>query len=255
MATPTKFLGAITVSSWSFDIDSGGAPETVTLTDGTYYLSDDATGSDFIKMLEDKLNAATLMVDTATVAIDSDGLISISVSANVYTITWTTSGTVLRDLLRYGTGDDVEITSTPTVSDRACQYFAHSTTATNRDIPTIIKRTSLSEADDGTITGVDAGPTVVQYEVKVRYPGGHRSTTANGYHEFRDFFQDVMGAGGKFRWYPDTSVTSAWVDITNPTGYHVVRALSPRTFTPAEVIRDYYGWYTTTFVLQVQPGG
>jgi hypothetical protein len=247
-------LGAITVDTWSFTLDKNppSGAEVVNLTDGDYYLSGDDASDDLIKHLEDKINAATIMTDTATVAIDSDGLVSISTNAGSYTITWGAGGTTLRDILRL-TGSTTNFSTTAATSARACRYFAHSTTATNVDVPTDLGRTSLSEADDGTLYGLDVGPLIQQYRVKVRYSGPHRTSTANGYTEFRDLWIYSVKPGRKMRWYPDTAVTTAWAELTNPTGYHTVKALEPRTFTPADVIRDYYGWYTTTFLLQVQP--
>jgi hypothetical protein len=254
MATPTKFLGAIEVESWSFQVDEDppGGPVTISLDDGTYYLSDDGGSDDLIAEIESKA-AASALADNLYIAISADGIASITNDGTTATITWTANGTELRDILRFTGATTGPIDDNPTSADRACRYFAHSTTATNVDVPTDLGRTSLSEADDGTLYGLDVGPLIQQYRVKVRYSGPHRTTTANGYTEFRDLWIYSVKPGRKMRWYPDTAVTTAWAELTNPTGYHVVKALEPRTFTPTDVIRDYYGWYTTTFLLQVQP--
>lgn len=256
MANPTKFLGSIPVVSWSFDIDTTtpSASETVNLTDGDYYLSDDGGGDDLIAHLETKINAASVVVDTVAVAIDADGIITIQNTSDTtsYTITWTASGTTLRDVLRFS-GSTTAFSDTAATGSRAARYFAHTDKPTRIDIPIDSKRMDLSEADDGTISGVDAGPVVTRYLAQVRYTGPHRSTTATGNLEFRDFFATTIGAVRKFRWYPDATVTTPWVELTNPFGYHVVKEKSMREYRPREVIRLDYRHYFLDFDMQVQP--
>lgn len=251
---PTKFLGAITASSWSFSLDenppSGAA--TITITDGTYYLSGDDTSDDLLKEIQDQMDGAGFG-NTFDVTIDSDGIVSIAcVGVGSYTITWTSNGTTLRDILRFS-GATTNFTDTAASGSQAARYFAHTDRPTRIDVPIVFGRMSMSEADDGTLPGVDAGPVISRYLVQVRYTGPHRTTTANGHTEFLDFFRTTIKPIRKFRWYPDNTVTTAYAELTNPFGYHVVKERRMNEYRPREVIRNSYTWYFLDFDLQVQP--
>jgi hypothetical protein len=264
MANPTKFLGSMLVSSWAFSLDTNPTTgkETVTLTDSSatqeWYLSGDDGADDFVKHLEDQINDATVMADTATVSISSTGVISISSSAGSYTITWGVTGAALQAVLRMQ-GATTNFSTTPATGQTAAadpwaaRYFAHADRPTRRDIPADTGRMSMAEADDGTLSGVDAGPIIRRYMAQVRYTGPHRSTVPNGNTEFKDFFATTIKPIRKFRWYPDTTVTTPWADITNPWGYHVVKEKKMREYIPREVIANDYTWYFLDFDMQVQP--
>ncbi|MHC4648143.1 MAG: hypothetical protein ACYTBJ_22000, partial [Planctomycetota bacterium] len=68
-----------------------------------------------------------------------------------------------------------------------------------------------------------------------------------------DFFATTIKPIRKFRWYPDTTVTTPYASITNPFGYHVVKERSMREYRPRAVIPNDYTWYFLDFDMQVQP--
>lgn len=256
MANPTKFLGSIPVSSWSFDIDTNppSSPDTVTLTDGTYYLSDDGGADDLIAHLETQINAAPVVADTVAVSIDADGLVSIvnSSDTSAYTITWGANGAALQSVLRFS-GATTGFSDTAATGSRAARYFAHTDRPTRVDIPIDRKNRQLDESDDGSMRATSVGPIITRYLAQVRYRGPHRTTTANGHTEFKDFFATTIGPGRTFRWYPDTTVTTAWAELTNPFGYHVVKERKLAEYQPREVIKNSYTWYLLNLDMQVQP--
>jgi hypothetical protein len=248
----TKFLGAITTSSWTLIVDEGGGNQTATIADGTYYWSGDGTASDLLKKIGDAITTA-LTTNTVTLTISSTGVITMTSDTGNVVVDWTASakGTTIRDIMRYTTSTTTITTSGVTAS-RVARYVVTSNHRAETDRPIHDGRSTIYEADDGTMYGLDLSDEFVDYNITIRFRGPHRDATEVAWYTWLQFWRDVIKPLGSLRWYPDDTVTTAYVELTNPNGYHTGVLPQPRNWSADEWEPTSYTWYTKDLVFRVQ---
>lgn len=245
MTIKTMFSGKITAASWTFDWTDAANPggTTLSITDGDYYVLGDGSADDLLAEMKTRVDAVATSTLNYTIA--DDGRVGFSVAAGTATISATAGGgsVALGAALGF-TVATLPLTTAYTYSTNAAATIAVSPLPARVDIPTTMGRRSASEADFFNRSVLTLSSTVQRYSTAFRFDGPHRSSSHVAYYMWRSFFKEVIQPGVLCRWYPDvTQSTTAYVERTNPYGYHLGRVTSPTMFTPREVIPSWYRWY------------
>jgi hypothetical protein len=241
----SKLAGAITIPAggWAITVETAAPASAATLAAGTYYPSGDGTPTDFFQELEDAINdglAAELSASVCTVTVDSDGLVSIVLDAGTATVTWT--DTEPRDICRL-VGATTALSTTPAVGIRTAQYLVTSAFQFEEDRGSSQTREVIYEPDDGDPIRLGLSKRIDDLLLRVRYGGWRRDDEYGPYHAWEAFFDDVISPLLACRYYPDDTVTAAFVPVTQPYGYELGKITSPRRWQPEPWEEGEYTWW------------
>lgn len=237
MAThKSRFVGPIVLAGAGFIIHRTNPvlpDETVALDDGTYFIDE------LLLELETKVQAeGGGSLDGFFAERDPDtGICYIGLGPGEEgDLHWTlgAGATEVRDWLRL-TGATASLTDTPsivngTLGDRTHAFGLYLERCLMTDREEETPQGTQGRADDGSIQTI-TGTKLLDHFVRFKFNGFPRKSGAAGeYEAFLDFL-DRASTGTRFRHYPDRTVTTPWVRLTNPYGY--------KTYILA---RDSWGW-------------
>jgi hypothetical protein len=223
MAHP-KYEGAIIVPTGGYSfIVNDGAPQSVPVAAGSYYLTQSSTG--MLPYLAAAIGIATGDAWTATLddtANSATGKITLSSAGTFTAITWTS--TALRDALGF--------TGSETVSGNSVTAAGHSRYLwlpdTGRGPGLAPEGASGMPESDGVISLSPSGHTkALSYNIRYRdviahqYLSGRKVWTQYVTHTneaLERFYADVIGLGVPFRYFPARETDSTYVDYVADAG-------------------------------------
>jgi len=241
-----KYLSAVTVLAGynAIVINDGSGNHTVSLTPGTYYISGDGTASDLLYRMKTDFDTASSGHCTWTIDLDTNHKVRFhgdTSNGGIWHVDFS-SGSTTFDPLIVGSnaitdilGADHAATSCTYVSP----YVWYSTYAPESDsLPIGNSPTAQSLAKSGRPWSVQQGAVTERRVVVHNWEPLEKTkpvvSTANTNKDFWTFWETAC-AGQTIRYYPDVSVTTAYVEHSNPTGYYtaVFDEDTCRTFDPA----------------------
>lgn len=257
MGRRAKLLTAIRITeNTSFWVTSDNgvpiAPDEIALTPGLYYISDDGTASDLCKHIQDALftngyvnNAGTR--SRLSFSISSAGVVTISFwdapTVREITINWTDAGAVgrsaeyVRDALRFsGTTTQWSDPAARSRTGSRCHLGGfYPTLYVQQDLETIEPIAEQFTPDNGNAQTLWVA-TRLRYRLRLRASGYPRPATSSytEFHDLKSWYIDAA-SGRPFRFYPDTTVTTAYAEGSNWWGYQTMTLIpTEHEFTPEQ---------------------
>lgn len=221
MATSSWLIGSIvSFGNQTISVDDGGGATSAPMTfsyDGTY-LEHPTTGLSMLKTLEAAITAAGTWTTAPEVFLSQDGKVRITAEPS-FSITWTSSGTALRDALGFS-GDLLPNTS-HTASDQSSLLWVPRRNESPRDAPLGVVGDSAHAvsqvvAPDGTQATREFGSPVRRNSYTWHYIDKDQFwTSAEADGELFSFVRDVCVPGAKFFLYRQTDATyTATTEVT-----------------------------------------
>jgi hypothetical protein len=240
----SRTVTASSATSITFD----GAAIAVAISD-LVFVSDDLLGYFRARIVaQDKTNLGNF-----TISVSSAGLISMAMgSTRVLVVTWTT--TDVRDWMRYtGTltitgNSESEVNTRPHVGG---VYLDKDVESDFRRIP---PAASQSRAVGGQIETIYRAQ-FFERSLRFQAQGPPRATTETQVEAVKDFFATHASRGKRFLYFPDASVDTAYVRVTNPRGYDELVAIGDLSYREEPIAPGFAGYlrYTVETAQYVAP--
>lgn len=239
-----KIVGGWYASGVQFQAQEGANPtRTITIPDGWYYPLGDGSADDLLDTINDELaSAGGGELGDCVFEMSSTGVARIDDNGTPVTITWTSDGEGLRDLLRFSGATQVT-TGTPVSAERVHLGGYYPVRCAVEDIEETTVLASQSEADDGSLENITYATRSGHRLVMQANEASPYALAYNEYHALRSFVLDWAGQGRRFRWYRNASETAEYSAVSNPDGWQTFKAVlsSVRAWSP---IPEQDGYYT-----------
>ena len=226
--------GYVTVPTggWDLTVQLAGSPvRSVTVP------ADDYLFSDLVDEVKAQIQASGVELESFVCQITANMVVLRGTDPNNTTITWI--DTDLRDHLGY-TGATTLCTATDiitaTLPPSAYLPLAYEAA---EDVPQVEELRSVAYSDTRQYT-TSYGRREWR-RVRLRFQGAPRASSVDEYLRVQRWWEYVAAPGAVFRYYPRSTVTTAYAVISNPYGYTVHTHAEPQNFDPDLVTP---GWYS-----------